>query len=436
MDFIDYIITFLLGRKNEGLRQYVSYGESESSLVIIVPSPFFDAGIYMTKKSLPEEPLKAMNEIPIFFGTDKIEHKEGKTYLYADIIASTFFLITRYEECVCRERDQHGRFTAEKSILSRQNILNRCIVDEYGKLLRTLLREYGLKVEENRPEIKKIYLTHDIDSIRMWESFYRASRSVVRRILDRRTRPLRPYAALLNYKKNDPIYTFPFMVHTDTTFIKKTKIPCEVIYFLMGTRQKTEHDNGYAKDVKTTQELVDFLKSSSQIGYHVSYEAKEHLELQAGEIRAVAKYSGRKVTSSRNHYLASKEPEDYRVLLKNGITDDFTMGYPDCIGFRLGTCRPVRWIDPYSMKVTDLTLHPLTVMERTLDSYMRIRSEDAAFERIKGMIETIRNFNGDVVLLWHNTSFSGESDSYYKSLYLRLLHYLSVLPENRGTETT
>ena len=33
-------------------------------------------------------------------------------------------------------------------------------------------------------------------------------------------------------------------------------------------------------------------------------------------------------------------------LEKAGITDDFTIGYPDVAGFRLGTSRPVHWINP------------------------------------------------------------------------------------------
>ena len=33
-------------------------------------------------------------------------------------------------------------------------------------------------------------------------------------------------------------------------------------------------------------------------------------------------------------------------MIRAGITDDFTMGYADIAGFRLGTCRSVRWINP------------------------------------------------------------------------------------------
>ncbi|MFQ9022602.1 MAG: hypothetical protein ACLR6J_18125 [Parabacteroides merdae] len=39
--------------------------------------------------------------------------------------------------------------------------------------------------------------------------------------------------------------------------------------------------------------------------------------------------TGKSVTYNRHHYLASREPEDMVWLEKAGITDDFTMGYPD-----------------------------------------------------------------------------------------------------------
>ena len=43
------------------------------------------------------------------------------------------------------------------------------------------------------------------------------------------------------------------------------------------------------------------------------------------------------------------------------------MGYADCIGFRLSTCRSVKWIDPMTFDVHDLVLHPLSVMDSTIE---------------------------------------------------------------------
>ena len=62
---------------------------------------------------------------------------------------------------------------------------------------------------------------------------------------------------------------------------------------------------------------------------------------------------------------------------KQVITDDFTMGYPDVAGFRLGTSRPVHWINPENKRISPLILHPLAIMECSLNEpvYMNLDYE-------------------------------------------------------------
>ena len=140
------------------------------------------------------------------------------------------------------------------------------------------------------------------------------------------------------------------------------------------------------------------------------------------EIKRLEYILEEKVTWNRNHYLCSREPEDMEYLVAAGITDDFTMGYADVAGFRLGTCRAVRWIDPLKKELTSLKLHPLTVMEETLDAeqYMNL-NEKEAFSVICKMLETTREYHGEAVLLWHNTAVAERDDSYQRRLYKRTL---------------
>ena len=84
--------------------------------------------------------------------------------LHADLIASTYFLISRYEEMVQpNKRDVHGRFPGKESLPYRAGFIDSPLVDEYGKLLRSQLRGTGCKVPESQQQIRKIYLTHDVD---------------------------------------------------------------------------------------------------------------------------------------------------------------------------------------------------------------------------------------------------------------------------------
>ena len=104
------------------------------------------------------------------------------------------------------------------------------------------------------------------------------------------------------------------------------------------------------------------------------------------------------------------------------------MGYADVAGFRLGTCKAVRWINPMTRQLTSLTLHPLTVMDCTLSDpqYMNLSYVEALTYCIS-LIKRIREVGGEVVTLWHNTSFATNNPcSYHRHLYTLLLKELTI----------
>jgi hypothetical protein len=112
---------------------------------------------------------------------------------------------------------------------------------------------------------------------------------------------------------------------------------------------------------------------------------------------------------------------------KAGITDDFTMGYADVAGFRLGTCRPVKWINPVLQELTSLTLHPLTVMDGSLSDkrYMFLNAHDA-YEYTVRLIDVVEKWNGELVFLWHNTAVTKDPKLYHRYLYGKLIEYLKT----------
>ncbi|MGN0209374.1 MAG: hypothetical protein ACI397_07975, partial [Paludibacteraceae bacterium] len=98
--------------------------------------------------------------------------------------------------------------------------------------------------------------------------------------------------------------------------------------------------------------------------------------------------------------------------------------------FRLQTSRPVRWINPKTYTLTPLTLHPLTVMDCTLSNanYMNLQTEDEAYFFCEQLFDKVRQYAGDITLLWHNSIFksnttnnNNESINYHTTLYPKLL---------------
>ncbi|MCL2596358.1 MAG: polysaccharide deacetylase family protein [Paludibacter sp.] len=423
-DSITYIFNiltnFYFDKKDESLFAYISdENEFEKYKIVIRKSDFFDKTVFHTKKSLPALPLKIWENIPLLFGEPTVEKRTDTIILNADIIASSFFLLSRYEELINKKRDEHGRFLAKESLPFRAKFLHRPIVDEYGVAFRNLLRKNGIAIPAEKTGINKIYLTHDVDYL----AHYRNIRSVLGAVFRKQNAGI-ALKTFFGKLENDPFYTFPFFFEQNKRL--KTKDIEQIAFVLVGNKIEREDRTHYKLFGNDFRKFVSFCDENQvKIGLHTSYAAARNSNLIEKEKSSLEKTTASIITSNRNHYLCNIEPCDFENFINAGITDDFTMSYADIAGFRLGTCRNVRWINPENQKVTSLVLHPLTVMDGTLsdDRYMNL-SENQAFDYVKMLIDNTSYYNGDLCLLWHNTSVVENSNNYHISLYKKIIDYL------------
>lgn len=432
-EIIDYIIRFLLGDHiSPNILNQVGYtsdpDEFHKFKLIILPSSFFNEEIFKTEQSLPNLPLCIWEETPILFGEARTEQIGETRILYADLIASTFFLITRYEELVRgKERDVHGRFPGKESLPYRAGFIDRPLVEEYGKLLRSQLRDVCCDIAEPPVQIKKIYLTHDLDQI----AHFRNIRGMIGGFLRGIKRPKEGQKALKSFfggLRYDPWYTFPFLYKLNNELIREIgNDRCEAIIFIRAGGGKRKEDKPFSNLLHPDyKNLIRYSKRKGiLIALHSSYDAGLNPKLIIDEKKKLEHHTQIVTHYNRNHYLDSREPEDMQALIDAGITDDFTLGYADMAGFRLGTCRPVQWINLKTMKVTSLVLHSLAIMDGTLSDkrYMYMNAHDA-YLYCEQLIKCVESYNGELVLLWHNTSVEKTTQSYHRKLYKDLIKHL------------
>ncbi len=387
-EIVDYIIQFLLYGNEEAAKQ-VGYTADEAEWhnyrVVIVPNGHLGKEIIMP--DLNEAKGERL----------EVEGTKSKTWvIHTDIIYNTFFFISRAEEVINPQRDEHGRFLAKHSILGINNRLMIPTVDEYARMLMKLL-----DLPLPTPSFSQIYLTHDVDTI----AHYRHLRGAIGGILRGQWRKV---LASRKDIHNDPAFTFSWLIAQD----KKVE-GAECIYFVKDTMGKGYDYPQYkldGKDFETAEQLIE--NSGAKIGWHGSYYGGDKANRLLGD----------KAGLHRSHYLRCSIDQMQR-LAEMGVTDDFTMMFPDQVGFRLQTTRPVRWINPKTMILTNLTLHPLTVMDCTLSNsnYMNL-SEDEAYFECQRLFEKVHQNSGEVVILWHNTTPTG--NIYHHSLYPKLLAML------------
>jgi hypothetical protein len=167
------------------------------------------------------------------------------------------------------------------------------------------------------------------------------------------------------------------------------------------------------------QHQIRSLASVTQLGIHPSYGTFLNEEAVKQEIDKLERITGKKITMSRQHFLRFSMPVTYRILLRCGIREDYSMGFADRIGFRAGTSHPFRFFDLEANCETGLMLYPLTVMDGTLLDYMQL-SPQKAIGKITMLAEIIRRHRGAFVSLWHNESlgeykrWKGWRQVYYK----------------------
>ena len=123
------------------------------------------------------------------------------------------------------------------------------------------------------------------------------------------------------------------------------------------------------------------------------------------ERRDVEKYTATHVKSSRQHYLRFAVPETWRHLHKAYIKEDSTLGYAAEPGFRCGTSRPFPVFDIHQQKELPLRERPLLIMDVSLKLYKQFSiKESKAY--CKTIIDEVKKHNGELVILWHNSSLS------------------------------
>ncbi len=378
---IDYISDFLL------------YGNAEANVLVGYTANTEEWKNYKVV-ILPKQELYWGIKLPI------TKHNETLV-IEADLIYTAYCLLSRKMEKQLN-RDEHNRVCWQKN---RELLawIKQPILDIWGHQLLQLL-------EQPTPTagIRQINLTHDIDTI----AHYNRLRGILGGIYRGKINEVWKSIGCL---KNDPAYTFPWLIDQDKLLPRAKQI-----YFIKATEGKGHDYPQYNLQGKDFQHLTELLKANhAELGLHTSYYTND-IAIQKQQLEQALEQP---ITSNRWHYLRTTTPDDFEQLLQAGITDDYTMGFADYAGFRLGTCRAVHWINPTTQAVTNLTMHPLTVMDCTLSNtnYMNL-TEEHAFNHCKELIDTTHKYAGELTLLWHNSTFG--TKSYHDRLYPTLIHYL------------
>jgi hypothetical protein len=338
------------------------------------------------------------------------ENQHGK-YFYAlnstdsvmnfDVFSASFFLLSRYEECLPHIRDQYNRFEASESIGFKNGFLTEPVVDQWLIRIRDIL---AAKFPELRFKSRdyQFISTIDIDNAYAFKNkgFIRTIGAFVRSISKFDLTEVLYRVKVLFGRAKDPYDTYDFQLQLQKEHDLKT-----IYFFLLA--DYGVNDKNVPHYNHQFQSLIKHLADYAQIGIHPGFNSNQKNEKLKQEKKRLEKIIHRPVVRSRQHFLILHLPHTYQRLIDNDILEDHSMGYAEHTGFRAGTCTPYRFYDLDLETETQLMVYPFSVMEATLKYYMKLSPEEAK-KHISEIIFKVRSVNGTFIGLWHNETLSDE----------------------------
>jgi hypothetical protein len=328
-----------------------------------------------------------------------------------DPFAASFYLVTRYEEYFETELDKFGRFPAGKSILTELNLIKKPVVNIWADwLAKEINRKYPQIIFIKRRF--KFISTIDIDNAWAYlnKGFWRTKAALVKSVLKGDISEFRLRRKVLKGKEKDPYHTYDYLDSVFSGNEEKVKF-----FFLLGDYGK--YDKNVSHENIGFQKLILKIAQDYDIGIHPSFAG--FLNGCHGKVirenGRLEKIVGRKISKSRQHYLNLKFPKTYQNLIKAGMKEDYTLGYPDQTGFRAGICTPFNFYDLENEETTNLLVVPFQVMDGTLRNYLKLSPEEA-FKETEMLMNEVKKVGGTFVSIWHNESVndSGEWKGYRK----------------------
>jgi hypothetical protein len=359
------------------------------------------------------------NDIPIIFGNSTLKIENSTLTCSIDIFASSFFMLTRWEEYVDKTRDEHERFASISSLAFKYNFLDRPVVNEYIEMLWNMLTHLGIEQQRKKREYKLIP-THDVD----FPLRYFSTKKVIKEIARDLVKNKKYKEAILKAKEyssiklgfnSDPYDTFDYMINTER------KAGLKSYFFFMGEGTSPMYDDNYDMNDKYIQKLVKKITNAEhKIGIHPSYFTYNNKNQMQKEKENIEKSTNIKIKYGRQHYLRFEVPTTWQNWEDNNMVWDSTISYADKEGFRCGVCYEYSVFNILTRKKLKLKEKPLIMMEGSFVTYQPNITPKEMMIKINNLINTVKKYQGEFVFLWHNSCYS-DNWRPYKNIYEQIV---------------
>jgi peptidoglycan/xylan/chitin deacetylase (PgdA/CDA1 family) len=396
-----------------GVEEVVVRPEDRQNYELVLPNAktievddsFFGAclpeGQYLSVRRIPASVKWMSHEwcgarpLPIIYGGDGLRIEANRILIRADLFASTFFMLTRWEETVSPSRDLHGRFPAGAAFAQRAGFLDLPIVDAYAGILRHAFAELGMRLPT--PGSFHFFNTHDVDEPFTFKSRREALRASGGALLKRgNLRECLHALSLTAGVGRDLLDTYDELMDISESLGGIST------FFLLAEGQDP-FDNAYSLEGPAISRIGRrILQRGHEIGLHGGYRTMNDLGEFREQKQRLEDRFGIRVTQNRQHFLRFEAPGTWRLLDAAGIVTDSSCGYVEQEGFRCGTGRAFPVFDVEQQRQLRLLERPMVLMDGTLYVFRRPDFE-SGLETARRLIANARTYGSDITFLIHNT---------------------------------
>jgi glycosyltransferase involved in cell wall biosynthesis len=326
-----------------------------------------------------------------------------------DVVASAFYLLSRWDELRVSVRDRFGRLPLAESAFA--NIAGLDLEDPPVEGYLARIREcLGLPA----PAGWEVCLSHDIDRVRR-----RTAKGVAGMV--RRRGP----GAVLDVVGHDPWDNLVDLL--ETTAIRGL---ASTVFLIGRNAHRLDGTPRRVYERERPRMAAAVKAARCEVGLHASFASAESPEALSAEMASLRAEAG-DVTGVRYHYLRFRYHETVRWLEGAGAAYDASLGFSEAPGFAAGCARPFRPYVVAEERPARIELVPLAVMDTTLHSHLGL-DPAAAHARALRVLDQVRRHGGRASLLWHNTYLNDDRAPGYGPLWGELLDDLAARGARMG----
>ena len=381
-------------------------------------SGFFDQPSKVDLKSAFYHEWKEI-KIPFLFG-DSVKQlytsTDSKYEINADIIASTFYFLSCWQEQFAVKNDRFNRFTYKESIQKELNITLIPVVNYYFDILKSVIEEcYNVRLAERIKGNFTVNLSHDIDELdTLWlqEGYHALKKGKLVSL------PAIVLEKLKLFNKTDP------SLSRILGFERSNKLQSDFFFLcrrgMDGLFKNADYDIKGEGIAEASRQII---QEGNEIGVHGSFHTHYSVDKLTDDIKTLESVTGHKVKGNRFHFLSYDCMITPSVLQSCGINYDSTLGFAEHIGFRNGYANAFYLFDIQNFKSTSVIEFPLSLMDASLyfPQYMHTDYEQS-FEAVKKLITEIEKVNGLLVINWHNTGYLQYKNNWLQPLLTDIIN--------------